>query len=61
MVGQAITHHFGRGPPKDHHSQVWLNVIKWFLRKKDLNVNTYEVKRTPRDDKSSLGQWSGKI
>jgi len=30
-------HNFGRGPSKDHSTKVWLQLAKWFLRKRFLS------------------------
>jgi hypothetical protein len=27
-------HNFGRGPPKDHSTKVWLQLAQWFLRRR---------------------------
>ena len=27
-------HKFGRGPPKDHSTKVWLQLARWFLRRR---------------------------
>ena len=27
-------HNLGRGPPKDHSTQVWLQLAQWFLRRR---------------------------
>ena len=29
-------HNFGRGPPKDHSTKVWLQLAQWFLRRRFL-------------------------
>ena len=29
-------HKFGRGPPKDHSTKVWLQLAQWFLRRRFL-------------------------
>jgi hypothetical protein len=29
-------HNFGRGPPKDHFTKVWLQLAQWFLTRKFL-------------------------
>jgi hypothetical protein len=33
MEGRAVSHNFERDPPKDHHCQVWLNLVPRFQRK----------------------------
>jgi hypothetical protein len=29
-------HNFGRGPSKDHSTEVWLQLAQWFLRRRFL-------------------------
>jgi hypothetical protein len=30
-------------PIRHHPSQVWFNLVQWFQRKEDLNVNVYDI------------------
>ena len=41
MEGGAVGHNFERDPPKNHHCQVWFNLVQRF-RGKDLNVIFYQ-------------------
>ena len=34
MKGGAVGHNFERGPPKDHPSQIWLNMVRQFQRRR---------------------------
>jgi hypothetical protein len=34
MEGGAVRHNFERDPPRDHHCQVWFNLVQWFLRRR---------------------------
>jgi hypothetical protein len=31
-------HNFGRGPSKDHSTEVWLQLAQWFLRRRKLKI-----------------------
>jgi len=33
LNGAAVELHFERGPPKDHLSQIWLNLVQRFHRR----------------------------
>ena len=57
MEGGAVVHIIEKGPPNDHPSQIWFSGF----RGEDLNVNVYDVRRTPSDDKRSLGLWPGEL
>jgi hypothetical protein len=39
-------HNFGRGPPKDHSTKVWLQLAQWFLRRR-LKCETVPSKICP--------------
>ena len=30
MEGGAVRHNIERGPPKDHHCQIWFNLVQGF-------------------------------
>ena len=43
MEGGAVGHNFESGPPKDHPSHVWLNLVHWWQRAEDLNVKVNDI------------------
>jgi len=43
MQGGAFIHNIERGPPKNHPSQVWLNLVWWFQRRKFTTDNRHQV------------------
>jgi hypothetical protein len=55
---------FGRGPPKDHSTKVWLQLIQWFLRRRLKCEMLTDGRRTKSDDNSSHGlkaRWAKKV
>jgi len=34
MEGGVVGHKFQRGPPKDHPSLIWFNLVQWFQRRR---------------------------
>ena len=51
-------HNFGRGPSKNHSTQVWLQLAQWFLRRR---LKCESLRRTTSDGKSSHGLWPGEL
>jgi hypothetical protein len=53
---------FGRGPPKDHSTKVWLQLAQWFLRRLKCEM-LMDGRRTKSDGHSSHGlkaRWAKK-
>jgi hypothetical protein len=48
-------HNFGRGPPKDHSTKVWLQLAQWFLRRRLKCEMLKDGRRTKSDGNSSHG------
>ena len=48
-------HNFGRGPPKDHSTKVWLQLAQWFLRRRLKCEMLTDGQRTKSDGNSSHG------
>jgi hypothetical protein len=46
---------FGRGPPKDHSTKVWLQLAQWFLRRRLKCEMLTSGRRTKSDGNSSHG------
>jgi hypothetical protein len=52
----GITEHdFGRWPPKNHSTIVWLQLAQWFLRRRLKCEMLKDGRRTKSDGNSSLG------
>ena len=48
-------HNFGRGPPKEHSTKVWLQLAQWFLRRRLKCEMLTDGQRTKSDGNSSHG------
>ena len=48
-------HNFGRGPPKNHSTKVWLQLAQWFLRRRLKCEMLTDGRRTKSDGNSSHG------
>ena len=61
MEGDAIRHNFGRGPPKDHPSQLWFNCIQWFQWRRfeceSLQPMTSDGKSSRELEKQTYKKW----
>jgi hypothetical protein len=47
-------HNFEKGPSKDHSTEVWLQLVQWFLRRRLKCEMLTDGRRTKSDDNSSL-------